>query len=79
MYVLTFIDDFSRYTWVHFLNLKPEVFECLKDFKHLVENQIGKRIKELCTDNGGEYVNKDVEHLCSEVGIELQHTIPYTP
>jgi transposase InsO family protein len=24
-------------------------------------------------------VNKDVEHLCSESGIELQHTVPYTP
>jgi transposase InsO family protein len=24
-------------------------------------------------------VNKDVEHIFSEVGIELQHTVPYTP
>jgi transposase InsO family protein len=30
-------------------------------------------------DNGGEYVNKYVEHICSEAGIQLQHTIPYTP
>jgi hypothetical protein len=44
-YVVTFIDDFSRYTWVYFLKLKSKVFECLKDFKHLVENQTRKRIK----------------------------------
>jgi hypothetical protein len=34
---------------VYFLKLKYEVFECLKDFKRLVENQIGKRIKKLHT------------------------------
>jgi hypothetical protein len=78
-YVLTFIDYFSIYTWVYFLKLKYEVFECPKYFKHLVENQIGKRIKKLCTENGGEYVNKYVEYICSESGIELQHTVPYTP
>ena len=29
-YVLTFIDDFSRFCWVYFLKLKYEVFETLK-------------------------------------------------
>jgi hypothetical protein len=32
-YVLTFIDDWSRYTSVYFLKKKIEVFEYLKDFK----------------------------------------------
>jgi hypothetical protein len=27
-YVLTFIDDYSCYTWVYFLRKKSEVFEC---------------------------------------------------
>jgi hypothetical protein len=78
-YVLTFIDDYSRYTWVYFLRKKSEVFEHLKDFKALVETQTGKKIKILCTDNGGEYINKDVQNLCREAGIQLQHTVPYTP
>jgi transposase InsO family protein len=30
-------------------------------------------------DNGGEYVNRDVQHLYSEVGIKLQHIVPPTP
>jgi hypothetical protein len=42
MYVLTFIDDYSCYTWVYFLRQKYKVFEHLKDFKALVETQIGK-------------------------------------
>jgi len=77
--VLTFIDDFSRYTWVYFLRQKSEVFEHLKDFKALVENQSTRKIKILRTDNGGEYVSRNVQTLCSEAGIQLQHTIPYTP
>jgi hypothetical protein len=59
-YVITFVDDYSRYTWVYFLRQKSEVFEHLKEFKALVETQSGKKIKILCTDNGGDYINKYV-------------------
>jgi hypothetical protein len=52
-YVLTFIDDWSRYTWVYFLKKKYEVFEYLKDFKALAEKQSGKGIKILHTNNKG--------------------------
>ena len=37
-YVLTFIDDFTRKTWVYFLKNKSEVFEKICNFKALVEN-----------------------------------------
>ena len=63
-YVLTFIDDCFRYTWVYFLKLKYEVFESLNDFKHLVENQTRKRIKKFHIENGGEYANKYFYHPC---------------
>jgi len=26
-----------------------------------------------------EYVNKDIKNICNEAGIQLQHTVPYTP
>ena len=38
-----------------------------------------RKIKILHTDNGGEYVNMNGQHICLEAGIQLQHTIPYTP
>jgi hypothetical protein len=53
-YVLTFISDYSHYTWVYFLKTKSEVFEHLKDFKDLVETQNQKKIKILRTENGGD-------------------------
>jgi transposase InsO family protein len=68
-YVLTFIDDWSRYTWVYFLKKKSKVFECFRDFKISCREAVRKGIKILHTDNGGEYVNKYVQHLCVEVGI----------
>ena len=37
-YYITFIDDFSRNTWIYFLKAKGEVFEKFKEFKALIEN-----------------------------------------
>jgi transposase InsO family protein len=78
-YVLIFFYDFSWFTWIYFLKEKPEVFQHLKDFKALVETQSGKKIKVLQTDNGGEYVNHEIQNTFHEAGIQLQHTVPYTP
>eukprot|EP00253_Pinus_taeda_P035975 PITA_35975 len=58
LYILTFIDHFTRKTWVYFLKKKSEVFEKFRNFKALVENQSGLHIKVLRTDRGGEYISK---------------------
>ena len=54
-YLITFIDDFSRYTWVFFLKKKSEVCEKFSELKALIENASGLKIKILRSDNGGEY------------------------
>jgi transposase InsO family protein len=77
-FVFIFVDDFSRFTWIYFLRKKSEVFQHLKDFKYLVETQSENKIKVLRTDNGGEYVNHEIHNIFHEVGIQLQHTVPYT-
>jgi hypothetical protein len=38
LYYVSFIDDFSRKTWIYFLRKKSKVFEKFKEFKALVEN-----------------------------------------
>jgi hypothetical protein len=58
LYYVSFIDDFSRKTWIYFLRKKSEVFEKFKEFKSLVENYTDKKIKVLRTDNGGELYGK---------------------
>ena len=78
-YSLTFIDDFSRYFWVHFLKHKYEVFDLFKVFRALVENQSGRKLKILIYDNGGEYFNYVFIQYCKDVGNRMKHSIPYTP
>lgn len=36
-YFLTFIDDFSRKSWVYFINKKLETFEKFREFKAMKE------------------------------------------
>lgn len=55
-YILTFIDDATRMVCVYFLKAKSEVFNTLKRFKHLVENQANCRIKKLRTNRGTKYL-----------------------
>ena len=44
VYYVSFIDDFSRKTWIYFLKNKEEVFSKFKEFKSLIENHTEKKI-----------------------------------
>ena len=79
LYLLTFTDDISRKTFGYFLKTKSEVFSKFIDFKHLVENQTGRKIKVLRSDNGREYVNGSMSTFLRENGIIHQTTVPYNP
>jgi transposase InsO family protein len=78
-YFLNFIDDFSRRTWVYLLKLKSGVFDKFLAYKALVEKQSGHQIQRLRTNNGGEYVNNNFMNYCTTEGIQMKHTVPYTP
>ena len=73
-YYITFIDDFSKKTWIYFLRNKrsEEVLLRSQEFKALVENQTGKKIKVLRLDNEGEYTS----HAFDE-GIRRHLIVPY--
>nr|GEZ78125.1 hypothetical protein [Tanacetum cinerariifolium] len=78
-YFITFTDDFSRYGYVYLLKHKHEVFKTFKVFQKEVENQLGKTIKSLRSDRGGEYMNQEfLDHL-KDHGIIAYRTPPYTP
>ena len=70
-YYVTFIDDYSRNTWIYFLKTKSEVFGKFKEFKALIENHSELKINTLRLDNGGEYTSKEFEAFCKEVGIKM--------
>lgn len=52
-YFITFIDDYSRFTWVYFLRSKDEAFSAFKFFHAYVQTQFSSKIKTLRSDNGG--------------------------
>ncbi len=70
-YALTFIDDYSRFTWVFFMAHKSEAFQKFLNFKAQVEKKSRKAIKVLRTNNGGEYVNSRLIDFCTQEGIDL--------
>ncbi|KAL3662242.1 hypothetical protein V7S43_019078 [Phytophthora oleae] len=78
-YVLTFVDDYSKYVVAYFITKKSEVPVKFKTFMNLYENQWGERIKCLRSDNGTKFINKEMDKMCSLHGIVHQKTVPYSP
>ncbi|KAL0300180.1 UNVERIFIED_CONTAM: Retrovirus-related Pol polyprotein from transposon TNT 1-94, partial [Sesamum angustifolium] len=78
-YFLSIIDNFSRKVFVFLMKHKSDVFENFRKWKILVENQTGKKLKVLRTDNGLEFCNQSFSNLCDECGIKRHKTNPYTP
>jgi transposase InsO family protein len=79
LYYITFIDDFSRKTWLYLLKTKNEVFSKFQEFKVEVENLTDKKIKTIRSNNGGEYTSKELVAFCKEVGIRRELIVPHNP
>lgn len=78
-YVLTLIDDFSRYTVIYLLREKSEVELKIKEYVEMVKNKFSKQPKVIRSDRGGEYINKNLVEYLAGQGIQIQYTTPYTP
>ncbi|UYV70680.1 K02A2.6-like, partial [Cordylochernes scorpioides] len=78
-YFITFTDDYSRYTKIYLLKGKDEVYEKIKDYVISAHTEFGKNIQTIRTDNGREYVNRQVEDFLNQSGIKHQLTVPYSP
>ncbi|KAI3782170.1 hypothetical protein L2E82_12204 [Cichorium intybus] len=78
-FYVTFTDDFSRYGYIYLIKHKSDTFEKFKEFKNEVENQLGRKIKMLRSDRGGEYLSIEFLDYLKECGIVSQLTPPRTP
>ena len=77
-YFTTFIDNYSRHTYVYLMKHKDEVFDKFKLYKSIVKNQKKKKIKILRIDKGGEYFSSIFTSIWKEHGIIHQRTSSYT-
>jgi histone deacetylase 1/2 len=66
-YYVSFIDDFSKFTWIYLLKHKSEVFQRFHEFQSLVERQFDRKILALQSDSRGEY--KKLNSFFSKTGI----------
>jgi transposase InsO family protein len=78
-YCLVIVDDYSRYTWVFFLQEKSQTQDTLKGFLRRAQNEFGLRIKKIRRDNGTEFKNSQVEGFLEDEGIKHEFSSPYTP
>ncbi|CAL2238709.1 unnamed protein product [Prunus armeniaca] len=78
-YLLTFIDDYTRYGYIYLIAHRYEALDCFKRFIAEVENQTEKSLKALRTDSEREYLSEQFKELCENKGIRRQLTVPYTP
>ncbi|GJX47393.1 retrovirus-related pol polyprotein from transposon TNT 1-94 [Tanacetum coccineum] len=78
-YILVIVDDYSRFTWVKFLRSKDETPEVVIKFLKQIQVGLNKTVRNIHTDNGTRFVNKDLTDYYERVGIFHQKTVPRTP
>ena len=71
-YFITFIDDFSRSGYVELIHEKSNSLNVFKAFKAKVELHLGKPIKVVKSDRGGEYYGR-----YDETGRNLDHSLSF--
>ena len=73
------VDNYTQavYTWP--MHLKLEAVDVFKTFKAVVENELGKGICEVMTDNARELSMGEMLCFCKAKGIKISTTVPYHP
>ncbi|XP_035844043.1 uncharacterized protein LOC110906425 [Helianthus annuus] len=71
--------DFSRFSWVYFLEAKSKTAKVLKSFIPLIENVTKLKVKSIRSDNGSKFKNQTFISFCAEKGIHLQYSAARTP
>lgn len=80
-FLMLILDIYSKFNRIYLLESKEAslTLNVLKDYIPWAERQTNCKIKVIRCDNGKEFVNQVWDVFCSNVGIELQSTIPYHP
>jgi hypothetical protein len=54
-YLVIFVDDFSRYTWLYLLQNRFELLKIYSEFQKIVHTQFSHNVKNFRSDNAMEY------------------------
>ena len=78
-YALVLVDDYSRYTWVRFLETKDEATQEIIDLVRVLDRTPNDNVRFLRSDNGTEFRNSIIEGFCKDEGIVQQFSAARTP
>ena len=78
-YFATYLDDYSKLSIIQPMLRKSDVAGHTRDVLKYLETQSGYTVRAVRSDNGGEYVSKEMEGYFADKGIEHQRTVSYTP
>jgi hypothetical protein len=74
-YYVSFIDDFSKFTWIYLLKKRSDVYQVFLNFQQLVERKFDRKIITMQTDWGGEY--EKLNSFFQKVGITHHVSCPH--
>nr|GFC89180.1 putative ribonuclease H-like domain-containing protein [Tanacetum cinerariifolium] len=77
--ILVIVDDYSRYTWVHFLRSKDEAPAMIIMFLKRITVLLQSPVIIIRTDNGTEFKNQVLKEYFDSVGIPHQMSSVRTP
>jgi hypothetical protein len=78
-YVHVIVDDYSRYSWIFFLESKDDVFEHFQCLALRLNNEYPNCLKAIHSDNGTEFRNASFNQFCLEHGVDQQFSTPRVP
>ncbi|RVW32397.1 Retrovirus-related Pol polyprotein from transposon TNT 1-94 [Vitis vinifera] len=78
-YFVTFIDDYSRCTWLFLMKNRAELFSIFQKFYTEIQTQFNISIRVLRSDNAREYFSAQFTSFMSHHGILHQSSCAHTP
>ncbi|RVW97054.1 Retrovirus-related Pol polyprotein from transposon RE1 [Vitis vinifera] len=78
-YFVTFIDDYSRCTWLFLMKNRAELFSIFQKFYTEIQTQFNVSIRVLRSDNAREYFSTTFTSFMSQHGILHQSSRAHTP
>jgi hypothetical protein len=75
-YYVSFIDDYSKFTWLYLLRSKSEVVKYFLEFQRLVECRFNQKIIDVQSDWGGKY--EKLNSFFYNIGIVHRVSCPHT-
>jgi histone deacetylase 1/2 len=74
-YYVSFIDDFSKFSWIYLLKKRSDVYQVFLNYQAYVERKFGRKIVTMQTDWGDEY--EKLNTFFQKVGITHHLSCPH--